>query len=215
MMMSPALGREVVPSRKSCNRQSPRWRGPIGNRQLKQCRAGYTLIELLMIVALLGLAASLLIPYMVGRTSLEAQAVVRMIIADLHFAQHDALAHQEYRRVYFFDDGSGYALISIGARNEPFAPNTADYLFHTGSPGANLDRYIVDLSNDTRFSDVTITTANFDGGNRFITYDEMGGTIAPTGEPGGFGVITITSPEATYQISVSPFTGKLTVERIS
>jgi type II secretory pathway pseudopilin PulG len=174
----------------------------------------YTLIELLMIVALLGLAATLLIPYMTGRTSLETQAVVRMIVADLHFAQYDALAHQEYRRVYFFDDGSGYALIRINSLTEAFNPDTADYLYHATSPGAALDRYIVDLANDDRFSDVTISAANIDGGNRFITYDELGGTIAPTGEPGNGGTITITSPEATFRIIVSPFTGKLTVERV-
>jgi len=174
---------------------------------------GYTLIELLMIVALLGLAGSLLIPYMVGRTSLETQSVVRMIVADLHFAQHDALAHQEYRRVHFFEDGSGYALIRVASLDESFDPDTADYLYHPASPGATLDRYLVDLSSDDRFSDVAITTADFDSGNRFITYDEMGGTVAPNGEPGGFGTITVTSPEATYHIYVSPFTGKLTVDR--
>lgn len=174
---------------------------------------GYTLIEMLIIVALLGLAGSLLVPYMVGRTSLETQTLVRMIIADLHFAQHDALAHQEYRRVYFFDDGSGYAVIRIGSLNETFDPDTADYLYHAMSPGAVLDRYVVDLSNDKRFTDVSITTANFDGSNRFITFDEMGGTVSPTGEPGGLGQITVTSPESTYHISVSPFTGKMTVAK--
>lgn len=174
---------------------------------------GYTLLELLTIVALLGLSASLLIPYMVGRTSLETQALVRMIIADLHFAQHDALAHQEYRRVQFFEDGSGYAVIRVASLDETFDPDTADYLYHAASPGAELDRYVVDLNNDKRFTDISITTANFDGGNRFITYDEMGGTINSNGQPGGLGQITVTSPEATYDIVVSPFTGKLTVSR--
>jgi Tfp pilus assembly protein FimT len=178
-------------------------------------RRGYTLIELLMIIALLGLSATLLIPYMMGRSSLETQSVVRMIIADLHFAQHDALAHQEYRRVHFFDDGTGYALVRIDNLNETFDPNTADYLYHPASYSGTLDRYIVNFANDPRFTEISISDASFDGGAQFITYDELGGTIAANGEPGTGGQITVTSPEATFRINVSPFTGKLTVERLN
>ncbi len=66
----------------------------------------YTLIELIMVMAVLALAAAILIPNMSFRNSLTVQGVVRLLIADLSFAQSDALANQQYRRVVFTPDTS-------------------------------------------------------------------------------------------------------------
>jgi prepilin-type N-terminal cleavage/methylation domain-containing protein len=161
---------------------------------------GYTLIELLIVVALLGLAASLLIPYLTGRTSLETQAAVRMIIADMTFAQSDAMAHQEMRRVQFIGDASGYTgycilKISESTFNSSFNPETADYL---SDPTTNSGNWIVD----------------FDGGKDYITFDLLGGTLLDSTSPGTGGSLIVTSPEATYRINIAPFTGKLTVEKV-
>src|SRR5690554_431827 len=82
-----------VPGRRCCPMQANR------NSVFRRQRA-YTLIELLLVVAILGLASAILIPQLANRDSMEVQAAVRQIIADLSFAQSDALAHQEYRRVY-------------------------------------------------------------------------------------------------------------------
>ena len=71
----------------------------------------YTLIELIMVMAVLALAAALLVPNFVGSETMKLQAAVRLLIADLSFAQSDALANQEFRRVVLYDDGSGYCLI--------------------------------------------------------------------------------------------------------
>jgi general secretion pathway protein H len=73
----------------------------------------YTLIELIIVMAVLALAAAMLVPQLVGRDSLTVQAAIRLLIADLSFAQTDALANQEFRRVVFYDDGAGYCLIRV------------------------------------------------------------------------------------------------------
>jgi prepilin-type N-terminal cleavage/methylation domain-containing protein len=177
---------------------------------------GYTLIELLIVVALLGLAASLLIPYLTGRTSLETQAAVRMIIADMTFAQSDAMAHQEMRRVQFIGDASGYTgycilKISESTFNSSFNPETADYL---SDPTTNSGNWIVDFVESDRFSGVTITDVNIDGGKDYITFDLLGGTLLDSTSPGTGGSLIVTSPEATYRINIAPFTGKLTVEKV-
>ena len=44
-----------------------------------------------------------------------------------------------------------------------------------------------------------------------ITYDLLGGTIRTDGTPGIGGSIVLTFKDSTYRITVSPFTGKLTV----
>ena len=113
------------------------------NSRRPACR-GYTLIEILIVVALLGIASALLIPNMVAGDSLNTQAAVRLIISDLIFAQHDALAHQEYRKVVFYDDGSGYCITRVTDSNyaTAFDEDTADYIVDPMSNDAGL--YIVE-----------------------------------------------------------------------
>ena len=148
---------------------------------------GYTLIELLLVVALLGLAATLLIPNMVGRDAMRVQAAVRKIIGDLSFAQSDALAHQEYRRVHFYADGRGYCIerVTQATYADDFDPDTADYISDpisstTGSGG----RFITDFSIDSRFEGVVITAVNIDAGGSQVVYDPLGGTLRAGELPG-------------------------------
>ena len=180
-------------------------------------RHGYTLVELLLVISLLGLAGSLLIPYMTGRSSLEVQAAVRMVIVDLSFAQSDALAHQEFRRVHFFEDGSGYCIVRVtqDGFNDPFDAETADYISDPLGRGGREHHYITNFITDTRFEGVTISDVSIDGDNRYVTYDQLGGTVRAGGSsPGIGGSITISSEEAVYRVNIAPFTGKLTVERV-
>jgi prepilin-type N-terminal cleavage/methylation domain-containing protein len=187
-----------------------------------QTRA-YTLVELLIVIAVLGIAASLLIPNMVNRDWMNAQAAVRMVIGDLNFAQSDALAHQELRRVHFYEDGRGYCIVRITQTDLaiPFdeAATSHDYIVDPlGRPGAaGTGHYIVDLVADDRFSGMTISAVNIDGNNRDLQYDSLGGTIkagGSSGVPGTGGSIVVTSGDESYQINIAPFTGKLTVIKL-
>ena len=183
--------------------------------------AGYTLIELLIVVAVLGISGTLLIPHMVNRDAMTAQSAVRLIIADLCFAQSDALAHQEMRRVHFYEDGSGYSLSRIAdatALAIPFDSATADYVQDPLAAGGSLGQYIVNFTTDDRFVGVSITAVELDGddmaGGTSLHYDELGGTVAAGGVPGTGGFIEVRSGAEAYRITISPFTGKLTVDPI-
>ena len=79
-----------------------------------------------------------------------------------------------------------------------------------GEPG----RYIVDFRTENRFDGVSIILSSFDGGNQFITYDTLGGTIMTGNSPGLGGQIKLQVQDVIYQIDVSPFTGKLTVTKL-
>jgi len=172
-------------------------------------RRGYTLLELLIVVGVLALAGALLVPSFSEPDSLKVQAAVRRIIGDLSFAQSDALAQQELRRVYFYEDGSGYAIL-----REPFDPAT-DFIFDPLARADNNGAYVIDFTVEDRFEGVTITSVNIDGGERFVTYDELGGTVTTAGTGGTGGSIVIESPNSSYRINIAPFTGKLTVEKIN
>ena len=179
----------------------------------------YTLIEMLIVVALLGIAGALLIPHLVHQDNLTAQSAVRLLIADLSFAQSDSLANQEYRRVQFLQEdgyGYGYCIVRITDADFDLAFDlaTADFISDplgvVGEPG----RYIVDFRTENRFDGVTIIHSHFDGGNEFITYDTLGGTIMTGNSPGLGGQIKLQVQDVIYQIDVSPFTGKLTVTKL-
>ncbi len=182
----------------------------------RPARRSYTLIELIIVMALLALAAAILIPNLVGRGSLTVQAAVRLVIADLSFAQSDALANQEHRRLVFYDDGSGYCLIYVPSENfvtpADLDDPSVEYVY---DPLGKMGRYIVDFTSDSRFEGVSITSADLDGAaladRPEITYDTLGGTVIPGGDPGMGGTIVISFQDIDFEISISPFTGKITV----
>lgn len=182
-------------------------------------RPSYTLIELIMVMAVLALAAAILIPHMVGRDSLTAQAAVRLLIADLSFAQSDALANQEFRRMVFYEDGTGYCLISVPNANYATPADLEDpgveYVY---DPLGQMGRYIVDFTKDDRFEGVSISSALIDGTDLVdrpeVTYDTLGGTVTGLGGPGLGGTLVITFDDRNYQVTIAPFTGKLTVAEL-
>jgi hypothetical protein len=160
----------------------------------------------------------MLVPHLVGRDSLTVQAAVRLLIADLSFAQTDALANQEYRRVVFYDDGAGYCIIRVPTAgwvtpadlNDP----AVDYVY---DPLGNMGQYIVNFVEDERFEGVLITSADIDGqvltDRPEITYDQLGGTVNGAA-PGTGGNVVITFDDESYRIDIAAFTGKLTVTEL-
>lgn len=165
---------------------------------------GFTLLEIIIVVGILGVAGSLVIPYMNRLADFNTEGAVRRIVSDLTFAQSDAMSQQSRRRVIFNVDPNSYRLLA-----DPFDYDTDvlyDPLAYTGD-----GRYIVDFNSDPRFSGVTIEDADIDGGSNFISYDEMGGPIAPDGTASAGGVITVAGPDDRYEIRIAAFTGRVSV----
>jgi prepilin-type N-terminal cleavage/methylation domain-containing protein len=181
------------------------------------CRGlGYTLIELLIVIAILGISGALLVPYMVNRDTMNAQSAVRRVIGDLSFAQSDALAHQQLRRVHFYDDGHGYCVTRVtdADLSQPFNQATADYIRDPLAGPGSGGNYIVDFVTDERFKGIIIESTDIDGGGHDLHFDTLGGTIMAGGAPGTGGTIILASGPERYQITISPFTGKLTVVKL-
>ncbi len=183
-------------------------------------RRAYTLIELLTLIVVLGLAGALVIPHLVGIEGMEAQAAVRKIIGDLSFAQADALAHQEYRRIHFYDDGRGYCLFRVDSTDfdtlwEDLVEDDLDYINDPLGGAGALGRYVVDFNADPRFNGVAILDVQIDGGaagpEGDIVYDDLAGTLRGGGLPGTGGTIRVGSGPEIFIITIAPFTGKLTV----
>ncbi len=169
----------------------------------KPCVArAYTLIEILVVVALLGIASALVIPNMGSTSVLRIQSTVRAIVSDINCAQSDALALQRGRAMVFDVENNRYAIIEI-----PPDASTLD-------PVANTLQ-TTDLKMSTKFHDSKIDSASFDGAN-VLYFDELGGTVTGpnSSTPSSGGTIIISGSGSRFQITVEAYTGRVTVSRI-
>jgi len=138
-------------------------------------------------------------------------------MADIHFAQSEAVSNQEYRRVQFLDDGRGYCLLVVDESNfdDTFDESTAVYVEDPAGTFGIHGRYFVDYVIDDRYGTVQVGDIETDGAGNWITFDAMGSTVVAPGIAAGSGRIVIQSQEEQWEVLVTPMTGRLSVRRIS
>ncbi|MCC6662036.1 MAG: prepilin-type N-terminal cleavage/methylation domain-containing protein [Phycisphaerales bacterium] len=164
-------------------------------------RRGYTLVELLIVVAVLGIAGAMVIPQLGSTDVLRIQAAVRTIVSDINLAQSDALARQEARALVFDVAANKYQLVAVpGSVVDP----ATDLLSTT------------DLNNTVKFHNAKLVSASFDG-DEVLLFDEMGGPITTPGAstPSAGGNIVISGSGSTFEITVEAYTGRVTVNRLT
>lgn len=153
---------------------------------------GFTLIEVLVVVIIIGIASAMVVPSLLAAGSLSIQGAARLIIADLVYAQNEAVARHEPHRIQFFIDQPNqnyYAMF-----------DNDDELLESAWVGGE---YLVDFSSDSRLEGIRIVSVDFDGEST-LTFDELGA-------PSSGGEIEITDGNSTYRITVAPFTGRVNV----
>jgi len=159
-------------------------------------RRGYTLIEVLIVVSIMGLVGAMVVPSMLTAGSMGVQAAARIIVSDLLYTQNEAIAQQSPHRIIFDAANDSYRVVdSVG--------NTLTASWINGK----ANNYIVDFTKDRRFRGVTITGVNFGGANE-IEFNDLGG-------PNTGGSITIEFDRRSYRIDVADFTGRVTVTQVS
>ncbi len=169
---------------------------------------GYTLVEVLVVVTILGVAGMMVVPTLGQTDVLRVQGAVRAVVADMTFAQADALAYQEQRAVVFDLNENAYTLVAVfdGAVDP-----AANALFDPRGPG---QQYIVDLD-DPVFGNAQIGEADFDG-DAILIFDELGGPVISPGSdvPGSTGSVDIIGSSSRLRITVEAFTGHITVAEL-
>lgn len=186
-------------------------------------KRGYTLVELLIVVAVLGLAGALLVPILGDRGDFDTQGAVRRLAADLMFAQSDALANQEHRRLIFLPDPDasgqylGWAIVKLreSELGLAFDADTARYVSDPLAGAGQDGRFIVNLKSDERFGGTFVASVELDGGAAFVTYDELGGTVTSTGQPGSGGEIVLRGGSSVYRVTIDGVTGKVSLADIT
>lgn len=159
-------------------------------RMARHGSAAFTLVEVLVVVMIMGIAAALVVPQLLNAGQMTIQAASRMVMSDVLYAQNEAIARQTERRVVFDVDNNSYSLTD----------ESGTTLSVTWMPAG----YTIDFDDDKRFSGVTLTAVDF-GGSTTLAFDELG---APTSG----GTIELAANSNQYRITVSAFTGRVTVE---
>jgi hypothetical protein len=137
-------------------------------------------------------------------------------VTEILAAQMDAVTHQEFRRIHFFADGTGWCVevLDSSQLSTPYDPATAQYVEDAvESQGHNQQSYI-NFEQDNRFKNITIASPIFDGSNTSIIFDQTGGVIAPDGSPSTGGSFDIQSESFKWQIQLAPLTGKVTITEL-
>lgn len=151
-----------------------------------------TLVEVLVVVVILGMAAAVGVPMLMQPGSMKIQAASRMIMADIIVAQSESADRVTQRRLHFDVANNKYWLTDGGdvAVGVPWSGGT----------------YQVELSKDSRFSGVKLDAVSF-AGNRWVGFDDLGGAV-------NGGTIDLSAQGFKYQITVRAFTGRVDVARL-
>ncbi len=188
-------------------------------------RRAMTLIELLIVVVLLGIAGAMVIPSMSQAGELRGQTAVRTLVADITFAQSEALAHQRRYVIvigqivrpdggggWTAEAGNGYTLYAPPAGNVDVALD-ADFLWDPSDPLRPVSR---DLDEGS-YHGAAITDFDLGTATNWIVFDELGGLVedltTDTAGPGGSATIQ-TQPNA-YLVNIEGYTGRVSTERVT
>jgi len=176
-------------------------------REMKRC--GFTLIEILVVVVILGIAGAIIVPQLGTRDDRKVEAAARAMIADLIYAQNVAITQQSEQYVAFNVTAPpcSYSLVRSSDMTIIQHPvNKTPYTVVFGSNGSY------------GMTEITLVSADFVGqSNRTyhtVGFDELGSPVVYNGsasEPMTSGSMVIRAGIYSLRISIEPFTGQISV----
>ncbi|MFI5380234.1 MAG: Tfp pilus assembly protein FimT/FimU [Tepidisphaerales bacterium] len=175
-------------------------------------RSAFTLVEVLMVVVIIGIAAAVVVPQMSTRDDLKAIAAGRAVMSDLIYAQNMAITCQIHHYLVFNTTTQSYSVVSSADMATPITNpvNQSPYTVQFGNTGSGGLR------------NMSIDSANFQGSNATvystIGFDELGTPVVYTGsgadQPISTGAIAVRSGNYKLQITIQPYTGQLSAAQV-
>ncbi|MDB5297980.1 MAG: hypothetical protein JWO31_3963 [Phycisphaerales bacterium] len=169
-------------------------------------RPGFTLIEILGCVVILGILSAVIVPQINSRDDQRAAAAARVVVADLTYAQNRAVARQKTHYVVFSVSGKQYKVL------DAWSPQTVIAHPVDGST------YVVTFgsASTSGLKDMALQSAAFDG-KAVLGFDALGIPLAVDPATGAssplvVGSVVVTSGVYKMTVNVSPYSGELTVQ---
>lgn len=163
---------------------------PVTTRVRRRRPNGFTMLELLIVVFILGIAALTAVPMMSSAGSVQVRSAAHKIAADLAYAKSLAISRGQDYSVVFDVATESYQIEDLLGIVVP----------HPVKKGSS---YTVDLTNEG-LDRVDVTVVDFNG-NPNVTFD-------PLGSPDNGGTITVTATGLVMTVSVEPVTGYISVK---
>jgi len=162
----------------------------------------FTLVEVLLVITLLVIAALAVIPLVSSAGNVAVQAAADLLVADLAYAKSMAVSRGENYSVVFDTDAETYSIVRDA--ND----TVIKHPIKKGFP------YTVDFANDSRFALVDIESVDFDSESE-LEFDHLGAPqktdeADATTDLVDPGVITLTRGSMTWTVSIEPETGAIT-----
>jgi prepilin-type N-terminal cleavage/methylation domain-containing protein len=157
----------------------------------------YTLVELLVVITVLGVAAAMVVPSFSQTGVLRVQGAIRTMVSDIGIAQSDAIAFQKGRAIILYNDpGNPHYIVC-----EVNGPNI----------DTTLDRISSQAFAGEEFGFVSFDHINLQ--NNMIVLDELGGPVASPGSTTAAPAqsFEIVGSQQRFQVNIEAYTGKVTV----
>ena len=152
---------------------------------------GFTIVEIVIIVVVISIAALVAIPMMSSAASLQIRSAANMISADLEYARSIAISMGQNYKVVFDTAADSYKIVDpLGA--------TIQHPVKKGFP------YVIDFQNESRLSRVDITIAEFNG-DQTVVFDCLG-------SPDSGGTVILQADGTTKTVTVEPVTGFISIQ---
>lgn len=173
---------------------------------LRKHRSGFTLIEVLAVVVILGLISAVIVPQIATRDDQRAAAAARTVMSDLLYVQNRAVSQQKVHYVQFSTAGQTYKVLDIysPARTIKNPVDGSTFLVTFGN------------SSTSGLKDMQLQSASFDGAST-LAFDALGVPQSVNVSTGALtplvnGSVIVKSGSFKLTVMISPFSGELTVQ---
>jgi prepilin-type N-terminal cleavage/methylation domain-containing protein len=175
------------------------------NIQLRIVRHGFTMIELMVVLAIIAIAAAIVVPMTSSTGSMQLRAAVTMVAADLEYAKSMSIS-RGHRYAVVFDKSEGVEGYQIEDLSKPVGDpdRIVEHPVRKGS------KYLVRFAADNRLSQVDIVDANFDTTNT-VSFDYLGSPVNGSNASLNSGEITLRAGGLTRRVIVQPVTGYISI----
>jgi len=163
--------------------------GPEDGPAVRCAARGFTLIEILIVIVILAIAAMTAIPMMGSAASVQIRSAGNMIAADLEYAKSLAISKGQNFSVVFDEGAESYSIVD----------QDGNTISHPVKKGFD---YVMDFQ-DEGLGRVEIADADFDGASQ-VQFDYLG-------SPDNGGTVHLQAGDMSATVSVEPVTGYITV----
>jgi len=167
-----------------------------GQHNDNRWRPGFTLVELLIVIVLLGIVGGLALPMLGDSKQLQLREAARLLAADIEFTQNESIAHGDDPRMIKFDTANNQYWIAPASA--PDTPITDIVL---------QEPYLVSLGSGRAAGVGLVTIQSIDlSGDDELRFDAYGSP-----DQTGPATITLSAGTSTLTIQVAPGSGEVTI----